>query len=177
LLTFDELSETLLAIRQINPECALLDEDSDQLDGLTILAVAETARPAMAPVDGELADDHDGHDDVDDHDHDDADADDHDHDGHQHPSSEALDSLAHFPDKDYSTSAIEALFTALSTGTYGRIYRAKGFVRDGTGGFNHLEYVYGHGKYYKSSYQGESKLVVIGEDLDKPGLIHIIEAE
>ncbi|MDR0459729.1 MAG: GTP-binding protein, partial [Coriobacteriales bacterium] len=192
-LTTDELAETLQLLTELNDAAPILDEDSDSLDGLSILAIGETIKPAayMSQPAATLSnqavygdktgvDEHNDHDDHpasgnhDEH-NDHSDSSEHSEHDHQHADIDGTTSLAFQPNQVFSTEIIEALFAELASGRYGKIYRAKGFVKHAAGGFRHLEYVYSRGQQFSSSYAGQPKLVVIGEGLDEPGLQSLID--
>ena len=209
-LTTNELAETLQLLTELNDAAPILDEDSENLDGLSILAIGETIKPAAymgqpaatlnsKTIYGDKTgaiehdehsnyDEHDEHSDRSNHDEhndhsDSSDHDDHSDSGnhsehdHQHAEIDGTTSLAFQPNRVFSTDKIEALFTELASGRYGKIYRFKGFVKHDAGGFKHLEYVYSRGQQFSSSYAGQPKLVVIGEGLDEPGLQSLIDEE
>jgi G3E family GTPase len=149
----DELTETMNTIRELNPNCTLVDQDRQQLDSLSILTLAEDAF-GSCPVCGDRHD--------------------HEHEHHHENGIEEAHSLAFFPQKTFSPEELAGLFTAFSDGNYGRILRAKGFLKNAEGKFAHMEYVYGQGELLDSGYTGPPKFVVIGIGLDETGLSQLM---
>ena len=150
LLHPDELKETMDAIRSLNPDCVILDQDRQHLDALSILTLAEDATKPLCM-------NHNC-----DHDH-----------AHSIKSLENVSSLAFFPEKLFSTEELTGLFTAFSEGRGGQILRAKGFLKT-KGAYAHLEYVYGQGELLDNTYAGPPKFVVIGTGLDRDTLSHLL---
>jgi len=155
LLPPDELAETLDTIKRLNPYCVIVDQDRQRLDALSILTLAQdAARPCPECGNHNCQHEHAHH--------------------HHENGIEDAASLAFFPERIFSGEELGELFTAFSGGSYGRILRAKGFLKNSDGTFTHLEYVYGQGELLDCGYAGPPKFVVIGMGLDGAGLSRLI---
>jgi G3E family GTPase len=161
LLNPDRLTETINKIRELNPNCAIVDQDRRRLDALSILTLAEDAFESSPAC----REQHCQHDHDDDHEH---------HHHHHEDGIEEISSLAFFPEKSFSPEELTELFTAFAGGIHGRILRAKGFLKNTEGKFAHLEYVYKQGELLDSGYAGPPKFVVIGLGLDEAGLSRLM---
>lgn len=67
--------------------------------------------------------------------------------------------------KAFSRPDIEAILTALDSGGYGEIFRAKGIVPDGTGGWLEFDYVPGEVEIRQGKADYTGRLCVIGGEL------------
>jgi G3E family GTPase len=149
---------TLGQIRELNPDAAIFTEPWDTLDSLKLLAVAEEltgkARQPEAPA--LQAPDHG-------HDH-------HHHDHHDHVlENGGFDSCSFFLKESWTGEAVEDLIARIGDGSFGVIFRAKGFfpIR---GQFHKLDYVYGRLSLTPLDFAGEGRLVIIGRELKKEAL-------
>jgi G3E family GTPase len=97
----------------------------------------------------------------------------HDHD-HHHDDDEDFDSFSFIQEQSWSTKKIEELFSHLEKGSFGQVFRAKGFILEGKN-FSELSYVYGRIEKRPIKYPGPGKLVIIGKDLRKEDLSHFAE--
>ena len=147
----NELSHVMSAVRELNPDCLVLPEGSDPLDGLSILTLAEEAAASsrIRHTSEKLCDCHGEH-------HHDAKS-----------SFEDVGSLAFSPEKAFSNKDMEGLFALFAEGGAGRILRAKGFLKKDGGGYFQMQYVYGRGELLETKYAGPSKLVIIGSRLNE----------
>jgi G3E family GTPase len=164
----EKLAETKKMIGRLNPDCILMDQDDIEANPLAIMTLAEEAVQRRRKDEQHSY----GHDHEHDHGHDHEYYHDHEHGGVTGARDAA--SLSFFPEKVFSDEELKKLFVAFSSGDYGLIFRAKGFLKKEGGGFAHLEYVYGQGEQFDSAYSGEPKFVVIGVKLDKPALSRIL---
>ena len=137
--------------------------------------------------------DHDGHcchhhdhEDDDDHDHDGhcchhhdhEDEDEHHHDGHcchhhhhhDHDADEVFTSWGIETARKFSKADLEQALTALDTGNYGMILRAKGIVDGGAEGWLEFDYVPGEWEVRARGADVGGKLVVIGSKLDEKAI-------
>ena len=118
--------------------------------------------------------DHDDHDHCCDHDHDHHDHDhccDHDHDHHHHHhADEVFTSWGAETPKQFTQADIDRILTALDSGEYGAILRAKGIVPAADGQWLHFDYVPQEHevRYGAADYTG--RLCVIGSQLKEDGL-------
>ena len=174
LLGADEIEDAKRAIRELNPNALLIEEDWKTLDALTLLSLAEEARARksgeVCPICGHTYEHHGheyeggGHD--------------HEHEGHAHEHSHGTDgysSSVFFPERTFTAQQAEQLLTSLLDGACGDIMRAKGFLRKSGGGFYRAEYVYGRSELRDIGYDGQPKFVVIGKDLNEPAISALFE--
>ena len=176
-LSAAEHEETLAELRGLNAQAVIADEDALGLDGLAILTWAETVGgPELAAITGEPDA---GQPDMAAHSTEERDAEEHradgpDTEGHHHHrpalGSDQTESLAILDPGPGDNAAIQELFEILSSDRWGKIYRAKGFLRHPEGGYQHLEYVYGGGEVYASAYRGPAKFIIIGDKLDEAAI-------
>lgn len=94
---------------------------------------------------------------------------------HHHHNHGARDytSLSYYPTRKYRISEIEALLSALSSGKQGLILRVKGLLNSESD-MKLVEYVYGTSTIRETSYTGDPKLVIIGQNLDHDALDELI---
>ncbi len=165
LCTPEELQEVRDTVRALNPDCPILAEDWEKLDGLTITAAAEEAAAQYARAHGQAKElpvsPHA-------HDH-------HDHHDHPHYDAEAFTALPFFPRRRFSEEALDGLLSGLESAALGQIFRAKGFLTMENGARVLAEYVYGRGSRVPSGYTGRDRFVVIGRDLDREALTALVE--
>ena len=161
-LPHEKLAKTTETIRLLNPKCLIVDQDRQLMDALSILTLAEDV---IKPSDkgNFICGDHDCNHDYD-HNH-----------THGYEGIKNITSLAFFPGRVFSSEEMAGLFNVFSSGNNGQILRAKGFLKKAEGGYAHLEYVYGRGEIFDSSYTGLPKFVVIGTGLDRDVLEKLIE--
>ena len=128
-LTQEKLEAAAALLREKNPTAAILTTPWDQLDGQAILAAVEKVSLAdellekmRAEHEAEEAEHHHHH-----HDHDEHDEDAHEH-HHHHHADEVFTSWGAETPKQFTQADIDRILTALDSGDYGAILRAKGIV-------------------------------------------------
>ena len=191
-LTQEKLEAAVALLREKNPTAAILTTPWDQLDGKAILAAVEKVSLAdellekmRAEHEAEEAEhhhhhhDHDEHDEDEDehehhhhdHDHDhEHDHDEHEHHHHHHHADEVFTSWGAETPKQFTQADINRILTALDSGEYGAILRAKGIVPVADGQWLHFDYVPQEHevRYGAADYTG--RLCVIGSQLKEDGL-------
>ena len=186
-LTQEKLEAAAALLREKNPTAAILTTPWDQLDGQTILAAVEKVSLAdellekmRAEHEAEEAEHHHDHDH--DHDHDEHEHHHHHHgDGecddpecachhHHHHADEVFTSWGAETPKQFTQADIDRILTALDSGEYGAILRAKGIVPAADGQWLHFDYVPQEHevRYGAADYTG--RLCVIGSQLKEDGL-------
>ena len=189
-LTQEKLEAAVALLREKNPTAAILTTPWDQLNGQAILAAVEKVSLAdellekmRAEHEAEEAEHHHHH-----HEHDDDDGhDEHEHHHHHHGDGECDDPECschhhhHHADevftswgaetpKQFTQADIDRILTALDSGEYGAILRAKGIVPAADGQWLHFDYVPQEHevRYGAADYTG--RLCVIGSQLKEDGL-------
>ena len=188
-LTQEKLEAAVALLREKNPTAAILTTPWDQLDGKTVLAAVEKVSLAdellekmRAEHEAEEAEHHHHH-----HDHDEHDEDEHEHHHHHHGEGECDDPACschhhhHHADevftswgaetpKQFTQADIDRILSALDSGDYGAILRAKGIVPAADGHWLHFDYVPQEHevRYGAADYTG--RLCVIGSQLKEDGL-------
>ena len=116
--------------------------------------------------------DHDDDDDEDDHEHHH-----HDHEGHHHhhhhhhhDADETFQAWGKEGPKPFSAHDIEKILTALDSGEYGQVFRAKGIVPDGAGGWLEFDFVPGEQEIRPTKADYTGRLCVIGADLKEEAI-------
>ncbi len=92
---------------------------------------------------------------------------DHEHHHHHHDADERFTSWGKETPKSFSRADIEAILTALDSGEYGEIFRAKGIVPDGEGGWLEFDFVPGEKELREGKPDYTGRLCVIGGKLDE----------
>ncbi len=95
---------------------------------------------------------------------------DHEHHHHHHDADERFASWGKETPKAFSRPDIEAILTALDSGEYGEIFRAKGIVPDGAGGWLEFDFVPGEAEIRESKADYTGRLCVIGGELKEDKL-------
>ena len=188
-LTQEKLEAAVALLREKNPTAAILTTPWDQLDGKTVLAAVEKVSLAdellekmRAEHEAEEAEHHHHHHE---HDHDD-DHDEHEHhhhhDGqecddpacschhHHHHADEVFTSWGAETPKQFTQADIDRILTALDSGDYGAILRAKGIVPAADGQWLHFDYVPQEHEVRYGSADYTGRLCVIGSQLKEDGL-------
>ena len=188
-LTQEKLEAAVALLREKNPTAAILTTPWDQLDGRTVLAAVEKVSLAdellekmRAEHEAEEAEHHHHHHE---HDHDD-DHDEHEHhhhhDGqecddpacschhHHHHADEVFTSWGAETPKQFTQADIDRILTALDSGDYGAILRAKGIVPAADGQWLHFDYVPQEHEVRYGSADYTGRLCVIGSQLKEDGL-------
>ena len=197
-MTEEKLAAAVALLREHNPEAVIITTPWEQITGAQILSAMEKnslVKEMMAEEDDDDDDDddeccHEHHHDHDDHEHhhDHDDHDDHDgehehhhdhdddHDGcchdhhHHHHADEIFTSWGVETPKSFGQSDIERILTALDSGAYGAILRAKGIVPAGDGKWIHFDYVPEEHDVRFGSADYTGRLCVIGSQLDEKKL-------
>ena len=189
-LTQEKLEAAVALLREKNPTAAILTTPWDQLDGKTVLAAVEKVSLAdellekmRAEHEAEEAEHHHHHHE---HDHDD-DHDEHEHHHHHHGDGECDDPECachhhhHHADevftswgaetpKQFTQADIDRILTALDSGDYGAILRAKGIVPAADGQWLQFDYVPQEHEVRYGSADYTGRLCVIGSQLKEDGL-------
>ena len=95
---------------------------------------------------------------------------DHDHEHHHHHADEVFTSWGVETHKKFTAGTIHAALSALDTGRYGIVLRAKGIVAGEDGNWIHFDYVPGEADIRNGSAAVNGKLCVIGSELDEAGV-------
>ena len=165
LLNPDEVAEIMAAIRRLNPNCIIVDQDQQHIDAMSILTLAEDATKTCPNCLNHNHENNHHHEHAHDHNHEHA---------HEIEGLENISSLSFFPKRSFKTNEMTGLFKAFSEECNGQILRAKGFLKKEGGGYIHLEYVYGQGELLDTDYTGLPKFIVIGVGLDKSSLTKLL---
>lgn len=194
----EKLAAAVETVRKLNPRCAMITTPIDSLTGEQILAVIENRDTLDArlreleeeetcPVCHGHRHDHDGechghhHKDEEccghhhDHDHDEeCHGHHHDHDGEchgHHHADEVFSSWGKETAEAYAPEEIREKLLSLSDGEkYGEVLRAKGIVRNLSGGWIHFDYVPGEADVRDGSPAATGRLCVIGSGLKESAL-------
>ena len=198
-LSQEKLEAAVAMLREKNPDAAILTTPWDQLAGPVILSAIEKVSLAdellekmRAEHEAEEAEhthhhhDHDGHEHH--HDHDDDEDEhhhhhDHDHDHecddpncschhHHHHADEVFTSWGKETPKPFTQADIERILTALDSGEYGKILRAKGIV-NGEGGWLEFDYVPEEHEVRAGHPDYTGRLCVIGAELKEDKLAEL----
>lgn len=202
-MTPEKLEAAVALLREKNPDAAIITTPWDQLDGKAILSAiektsladellerirAEHAAEAEEDEEEECGchdhhdHDHDHHDhdhDHHDHDHHDHDHDHgsgcgcHDHEHHHHHADEVFTSWGRETPKSFSSGDIERILTALDSGDYGRILRAKGIVSAPDGSWLNFDYVPEEHDVRSGTPDYTGRLCVIGSELNEDKLVRL----
>ena len=187
-LTQEKLEAAVALLREKNPTAAILTTPWDQLDGQAILAAVEKVSLAdellekmRAEHEAEEAEHHHHHHE---HDHDEEHEHHHHHhhgDGecddpecschhHHHHADEVFTSWGAETPKQFTQADIDRILTALDSGEYGAILRAKGIVPAADGQWLHFDYVPQEHEVRYGSADYTGRLCVIGSQLKEDGL-------
>ena len=109
---------------------------------------------------------------------------DHDHEGHEHhhhhhhhhhhgDADETFQSWGKEGPKPFTKTEIETILTALDSGEYGQVLRAKGIVPDGQGGWLEFDFVPGEREIRESRADYTGRLCVIGSELKEGALAEL----
>ncbi len=191
-MTEEKLAAAVALLREHNPEAVIITTPWEQITGAQILSAMEKNSLVKEMLEEDDDDDdeccghgheeHHHHDHVecchhdDDHDHEHEHHHDHDHDHdecchhHHHHADEVFTSWGEETPKSFSQSDIERILTALDSGDYGAILRAKGIVPAGDGKWLHFDYVPEEHDVRFGSADYTGRLCVIGSQLDEKKL-------
>ena len=169
LATPGALDEAKAAVREINPDAALLFAEQGDTDLALLLDGPESELLAQMKAEAEGRPHHHGHDEGHGHDHkhDDrhdhhGDGHDHDHHGHAHAPAESFVMDA---SGDFSREGLAAAFASLPA----NVWRSKGFLTV-NGEPSLLQFTMGQLEIGGAPARERPYLVVIGEDLDRPAV-------
>ena len=201
-LTQEKLEAAVALLREKNPNAAILTTPWDELDGKTILSAIEKVSLAdellermQAEHAADEAEHHHHHDHDEDehchhHEHDHEDHDEHEHHHHHHDGEECDDPHCgchhhhHHADevftswgvetvKVFTESELDAILTALDSGDYGAILRAKGIVHSEDGKWLHFDFVPEEHQVRFGAADYTGRLCVIGSQLKEDKLAEL----
>ena len=166
-LSQEKLEAAVALLREKNPDAAILTTPWDKLDGKTILSAVEKVSLADELL-AKMRDEHEAEEHH--HHHDGHECDDPHCDCHHHHADEVFTSWGTETPKTFTEEGIRAILTALDSGKYGTILRAKGIVPAADGRWLHFDYVPAEHevRYGAADYTG--RLCVIGSCLDEHAL-------
>ena len=192
--TPEQLEFCVNKIQELNPKAAIITTDWAKLSGEQILKVMEgqdnlemkaLAEAHHAKEEAEHEHEHHHHD----HDHEDHDHEhhhehdenctcgchdhDHDHHHHHHHADEVFTSWGIETPNTYSAEDIEKILTALDSGEYGAILRAKGMVPAPDGTWVYYDYVPEEHDIRSGKPEVTGKICVIGSKLDEDKLAEL----
>lgn len=174
-LSQEKLEAAVALLREKNPNAAILTTPWDQLDGMTILSAIEKVSLAdelLAHMRAEHEADEAEHEHEHHHHHHDEDEHDHDHCcHHHHHADEVFTSWGTETVKAYSEAELEHILTALDSGEYGAILRAKGIVAAADGGqWLHYDFVPEEHQVRRGPADYTGRICVIGSQLKEDKL-------
>ena len=197
-LSQEKLEGAVAMLREKNPDAAILTTPWDQLDGKVILSAIEKVSLADELLEKMRAEhaadeaehehehhhhDHDEHEHHHDHDHGEHehhhDHDDHDHEcddpncschHHHHHADEVFTSWGRETPKVFSQADIQRILTALDSGDYGKILRAKGIVNGEDGKWIEFDFVPEEHEVRAGHPDYTGRLCVIGAELKEDKL-------
>ena len=198
----EKLEAAVSMLREKNPDAAILTTPWDQLDGKTILAAIEKVsladellekmRAEHAADEAEHEHEHHHHEHEHDHDHEEHehhhDHDDHDHHHdhdhecddpncschhHHHHADEVFTSWGKETPKVFNQADIERILTALDSGDYGKILRAKGIVNGEGGKWIEFDFVPEEHEVRAGHPDYTGRLCVIGAELKENKLAEL----
>ena len=164
----DKLDKAVMMLKEHNDHATVVTTPWDQLTGAQLLTAMEggaSVASELKKLQEEAHHHHHHHHHDDDHcccghDH-------HDHHHHHHHADEVFTSWGVETAKKYTVDAIENALSALDSGSYGMILRAKGIVPCIAGGWIHFDYVPGEQNVRMGSADVTGKLCVIGAQLNE----------
>jgi len=172
-LSQEKLEAAVALLREKNADAAILTTPWDQLDGKTILAAVEKVSLADELL-AHMRREHEEHEHHHHHEHgEDCTCGCHDHDHHHHHADEVFTSWGAETVKVFTQSEIERILTALDSGEYGAILRAKGIVSAEGGKWLHFDYVPEEHEVRFGSADYTGRLCVIGSQLREHELHHL----
>ena len=177
----EKLEECVKLIREHNSKATIITTPLDQLDGKSVLDTIEGAdtldemmREMMEHLHEE--DEHEHHHHHHDHDEDEHEHHHHDHEcgcgheHHHHHADEVFTSWGRETPAKFSAERIESILTALDSGEYGAILRAKGMVPAADGTWIYYDYVPGEHDIRTGKPEVTGKICVIGAELKEEKL-------
>ena len=200
-LSQEKLESAVAMLREKNPDAAILTTPWDQLDGKVILSAIEKVSLADELLEKMRAEhaadeaehehehhhhDHDEHEHHHDHDHGEHehhhDHDDHDHEcddpncschHHHHHADEVFTSWGKETPKVFTQADIQRILTALDSGDYGKILRAKGIVNGEGGAWIEFDFVPEEHEVRAGHPDYTGRLCVIGAELKEDKLAEL----
>ena len=154
-LTQEKLEAAVALLREKNPTAAILTTPWDQLDGKTVLAAVEKVSLADELLEKMRAE---------------HEAEEAEHHHHHHHADEVFTSWGAETPKQFTQADIDRILTALDSGDYGAILRAKGIVPAADGQWLHFDYVPQEHEVRYGSADYTGRLCVIGSQLKEDGL-------
>ena len=161
-----KLNACVEMIREHNDKATIITTPLAQLDGKEVLGTIEGADKLEDMMKEMLEHIHD------DHDEDECCGHDHDHEHHHH-ADEVFTSWGIETPNTYSTEDIEKILTALDSGEYGAILRAKGMVPAPDGTWVYYDYVPEEHDIRSGKPEVTGKICVIGSKLDEDKLAEL----
>lgn len=187
--TPEQLEFCVNKIQELNPKAAIITTDWEKLSGEQILKVMEgqdnlemkalaEAHHAKEEAEHEHDHHHEDHDHEHHHEHDEnctcgCHDHDHDHHHHHHHADEVFTSWGIETPNTYSAEDIEKILTALDSGEYGAILRAKGMVPAPDGTWVYYDYVPEEHDIRSGKPEVTGKICVIGSKLDEDKLAEL----
>lgn len=137
------LCAVIRELSTLNPHAYIIAEAWGKLSALTVLTIAEEKTQKQTETATKV----------------------HPHPHHHHHDNEGFSVIACHPTEHFTETDLQSLFSAVSDGRYGKIFRAKCILTMKDGHRIKGDYVYG--KWKQTSYpgKGEDKLILIGKDL------------
>ena len=176
-LTQEKLEAAVALLREKNPDAAILTTPWDALDGKVILSAMEKVsladellakmREEHEAEEAEHAHHHHDHD----HECDDPNCSCHHH--HHHHADEVFTSWGKETPKPFTQADIERILTALDSGEYGKILRAKGIVNGQDGAWIEFDYVPEEHEVRAGHPDYTGRLCVIGAELKEDKLAEL----
>ena len=157
-----KLKECIELLREKNEEAAIVTTEWDKLSGDMIKAALEQGHDLKKEMMELISHMHHEH-----HDHD------HDHHHHHHHADEVFTSWGIETPNTYSAEDIEKILTALDSGEYGAILRAKGMVPAPDGTWVYYDYVPEEHDIRSGKPEVTGKICVIGSKLDEDKLAEL----
>ena len=177
-----KLNACVEMIREHNDKATIITTPLDQLDGREVLKTIEGADKLEDMMKEMLEHIHDDHDEDHDHEHHHEHDEnctcgchdhDHDHHHHHHHADEVFTSWGIETPNTYSAEDIEKILTALDSGEYGAILRAKGMVPAPDGTWVYYDYVPEEHDIRSGKPEVTGKICVIGSKLDEDKLAEL----
>ena len=176
-LSQEKLEAAVALLREKNPNAAILTTPWDQLDGMTILSAIEKVSLAdelLAHMRAEHEADEAEHEHEHHHHHHDGECCcGHHHHHHDHDADEVFTSWGIETPNTYSAEDIEKILTALDSGEYGAILRAKGMVPAPDGTWVYYDYVPEEHDIRSGKPEVTGKICVIGSKLAEDKLAEL----
>ena len=176
-LSQEKLEAAVALLREKNADAAIITTPWDQIDGKAILGAVEKVSLADELLEA-MRHEHEEHEHHHHHEHHHDHGEEctcgcHDHDHHHHHADEVFTSWGVETVKVFTQSEIERVLTALDSGEYGVILRAKGIVPSEGGKWLHFDYVPEEHEVRGGAADYTGRLCVIGSQLREHELHHL----